>query len=123
VTLQELGPLLKGARSRRVVAGTAGAAVGYESRDDLGAREWRCEEIGFAKLAALFDLLDWTSQSARASPGRLSMTCALSGAREKPPLHVFAGSRLAGSLTHSDRELDTILFNYRQALARRMRSP
>ena len=33
---------------------------------------------------------------------------------KKPPLHVFAGSRLAGSLTHSDRELDTILFDYRQ---------
>jgi len=49
VTLQELGPLLKGAVSRRVVAGTAGAAVGYESRDDLGAESGRCEEIGFCE--------------------------------------------------------------------------
>ena len=32
----------------------------------------------------------------------------------KPPLHVFAGSLLTGSLTHSDREEDTILFSYRQ---------
>jgi serine/threonine-protein kinase HipA len=33
---------------------------------------------------------------------------------KKPPLHVFTGSQLAGSLAHSDRELDTILFGYQQ---------
>jgi serine/threonine-protein kinase HipA len=32
----------------------------------------------------------------------------------KPPLHVFASSLLTGSLTHSDREEDIILFSYRQ---------
>jgi serine/threonine-protein kinase HipA len=32
----------------------------------------------------------------------------------KQPLHVFASSLLTGSLTHSDREQDTILFSYRQ---------
>jgi serine/threonine-protein kinase HipA len=34
---------------------------------------------------------------------------------KKPPLHVFTGSLLAGSLNHSDREADTILFGYRQS--------
>jgi serine/threonine-protein kinase HipA len=33
---------------------------------------------------------------------------------KKPPLQVFASSVLTGSLTHSDREPDTILFDYRQ---------
>ena len=33
---------------------------------------------------------------------------------KKPPLQVFASSVLTGSLTHSDREPDTILFGYRQ---------
>jgi serine/threonine-protein kinase HipA len=33
---------------------------------------------------------------------------------KKPPLQVFASSVLTGSLTHSDREPDTILFSYRQ---------
>jgi serine/threonine-protein kinase HipA len=33
---------------------------------------------------------------------------------KKPPLHVFTGSLPVGSLTHSDREADTILFSYRQ---------
>jgi serine/threonine-protein kinase HipA len=34
---------------------------------------------------------------------------------KKPPLQVFASSVLTGALTHSDREPDTILFDYRQA--------
>jgi hypothetical protein len=34
---------------------------------------------------------------------------------KKPPLHVFTGSLPAGSLTHSDREADKILFSYRQS--------
>jgi serine/threonine-protein kinase HipA len=34
---------------------------------------------------------------------------------KKPPLQVFASSVFTGALTHSDREPDTILFNYRQA--------
>jgi serine/threonine-protein kinase HipA len=33
---------------------------------------------------------------------------------KKPPLQVFAGSTLTGSLNRSDREPDTILFGYRQ---------
>jgi serine/threonine-protein kinase HipA len=33
---------------------------------------------------------------------------------KKPPLHVFAGSVLIGSLHRSDREVDTNLFSYRQ---------
>jgi serine/threonine-protein kinase HipA len=33
---------------------------------------------------------------------------------KKPPLQVFASSVLTGSLTHGDRQPDTILFSYRQ---------
>lgn len=33
---------------------------------------------------------------------------------KKPPLHVFTGARLTGSLIRSDRELDTILYLYRR---------
>ncbi len=35
---------------------------------------------------------------------------------KKPPLQVFAGSVLTGSLNRSDREPDTILFGYRQGI-------
>jgi serine/threonine-protein kinase HipA len=34
---------------------------------------------------------------------------------KKPPLHVFAGAALAGSLVRSDREADMMLFGYRPA--------
>ena len=58
MTLQEIGPLLQSTRkqvglSQEQLAGPLGM-----SRATISALEnGRCDEIGFAKLAALFDLL------------------------------------------------------------------
>jgi transcriptional regulator with XRE-family HTH domain len=58
VTLQELAPVLRDARKRSGLSQEQLAAPLGMSRTTISALEsGRCEEIGFAKLAALFDLL------------------------------------------------------------------
>ena len=58
MTLQEIGPLLKSARERAALSQTQLAQPLGMSRATISALEnGRCVEIGFAKLAALFDLL------------------------------------------------------------------
>jgi transcriptional regulator with XRE-family HTH domain len=58
VTLQELGPMLKQARKRAKLSQEQLARPLGMSRATVSALEGgRCDEIGFAKLAALFDLL------------------------------------------------------------------
>jgi HTH-type transcriptional regulator/antitoxin HipB len=58
VTLQELGPLLKSARKQAGLSQAQLAQPLGMSRATISALEGgRCEEIGIAKLAALFDLL------------------------------------------------------------------
>jgi transcriptional regulator with XRE-family HTH domain len=56
--LPELGPLLKAARQRANLSQTELAQPLGMSRATISAIEsGRCEEIGFAKLAALFDIV------------------------------------------------------------------
>jgi HTH-type transcriptional regulator / antitoxin HipB len=58
VTLHELAPLLQAARKQAGLSQTQLAQPLGMSRATISALEsGRCEEIGFAKLAALFDLL------------------------------------------------------------------
>ena len=58
MTLQEIGPILKGARKRAKLSQEQLAQPLGMSRATISALEsGRCDEIGFAKLAALFDSL------------------------------------------------------------------
>jgi transcriptional regulator with XRE-family HTH domain len=58
VTLQEIGPFLRDARRRAKLSQEQLAQPLGMSRATISALEsGRCEEIGFAKLAALFDIL------------------------------------------------------------------
>ena len=58
MTLQEIGPILKAARKRAALSQEQLAQPLGMSRATISALEsGRCDEIGFAKLAALFDSL------------------------------------------------------------------
>jgi transcriptional regulator with XRE-family HTH domain len=58
VTLKEIGPFLRDARRRAKLSQEQLAQPLGMSRATISALEsGRCEEIGFAKLAALFDIL------------------------------------------------------------------
>jgi HTH-type transcriptional regulator/antitoxin HipB len=58
VTLQEIGPLLRSARRQAGLSQEQLAQPLGMSRATISALEnGRCDEIGFAKLAALFEIL------------------------------------------------------------------
>jgi transcriptional regulator with XRE-family HTH domain len=101
VTLQEIGPFLRDARRRAKLSQEQLAQPLGMSRATISALEsGRCEEIGFAKLAALFDSLGLEIRICRASHARPLMICALSAVREEataPSLRQLGAHRVAHS--------------------------